>query len=169
MRALLLHLLDLAYFMAPAYCANMAAPFARYWPGWNRPIHRRSLGGHKTVVGFLLGVTAALATTAMQRGFDVPFARVDYAHWVMLGLGFGIGAMGGDALKSLIKRRLQRPPGTRWMPFDQIDFALGALMLVGPWAVLDAIDVAAILGLTFLADIAVSRIAWRLHIKDVPW
>jgi len=31
------HLLQLLYFMAPAYLANMAPPFVRYWKGWNRP------------------------------------------------------------------------------------------------------------------------------------
>jgi hypothetical protein len=45
----------LVYVMLPAYFANMAAAFAKFWPGWNRPISRRWLGDHKTVVGFLLG------------------------------------------------------------------------------------------------------------------
>ncbi|WP_027484935.1 hypothetical protein [Rhodanobacter sp. OR87] len=46
-------LLQLAYFMLLAYCTNMAPPFTRYWRGWNRPIHERLLGSHKTVLGFL--------------------------------------------------------------------------------------------------------------------
>ncbi|KZC21077.1 MULTISPECIES: hypothetical protein [Rhodanobacter] len=45
-------LLQLAYFMLPAYCTNMAPPFTRYWRGWNRPIHERLLGSHKTVLGY---------------------------------------------------------------------------------------------------------------------
>ena len=60
------HLLPLLYFMAPAYLANMAPPFVRYWKGWNRPIHARTLGEHKTVVGYSLGVLIAIVTTAMQ-------------------------------------------------------------------------------------------------------
>jgi CDP-2,3-bis-(O-geranylgeranyl)-sn-glycerol synthase len=33
--------LELLYFMAPAYAANMASPFTRYWRGWNGPLSRR--------------------------------------------------------------------------------------------------------------------------------
>jgi len=53
-----MELVALVYVMAPAYAANMAAAFAKFWPGWNRPISRRWLGDHKTVAGFLLGVAA---------------------------------------------------------------------------------------------------------------
>src|SRR2546430_1936440 len=52
--------------MAPAYVANMAPPFVRYWKGWNRPISRRWLGSHKTVVGFGAGVLRAVLVTWLQ-------------------------------------------------------------------------------------------------------
>jgi hypothetical protein len=45
------HTLRLLYFMTPAYVANMAPPFVRFWKGWNRPIHVGLFGTHKTVVG----------------------------------------------------------------------------------------------------------------------
>jgi CDP-2,3-bis-(O-geranylgeranyl)-sn-glycerol synthase len=38
--------------------------------------------------------------------------------------------MSGDALKSLVKRRVGIAPGAPWIPWDQLDFALGALVLV---------------------------------------
>jgi len=57
---MLFRVLQLVYFMAPAYLANMAPPFVRYWKGWNRPISRRWLGSHKTVVGFGVGVLGAV-------------------------------------------------------------------------------------------------------------
>jgi hypothetical protein len=44
-------LLALVYLMPPAYFANMAPPFVKYWRGWNRPIHHAWLGDHKTVMG----------------------------------------------------------------------------------------------------------------------
>src|SRR5256884_9818092 len=65
-RLMLFRILQLAYFMAPAYVANMAPPFVRYWKGWNRPISRRWLGTHKTVLGVVLGVVAATLTTLVQ-------------------------------------------------------------------------------------------------------
>ena len=163
------HLLALLYFMAPAYLANMAPPFVRYWKGWNRPIHARTLGEHKTVLGYSLGVLVAIATIAVQTGIDVDFALIDYAHWFWLGLAFGVGAMTGDCLKSYFKRRRGLPPGARWIPFDQLDFALGALLIVGPFSLLDWPDVLVILAATLLGDIAVNRAAYWLRIKTSPW
>jgi CDP-2,3-bis-(O-geranylgeranyl)-sn-glycerol synthase len=46
---------QLLYLMLPVYAANMAAPFARYWPAMARPVSERWLGGHKT---WLLGDSA---------------------------------------------------------------------------------------------------------------
>ena len=57
---LLLRTFHLVYFMAPAYVANMSAPLIKYWTGWNRPISRRWLGSHKTVMGFAIGVLGVL-------------------------------------------------------------------------------------------------------------
>lgn len=163
------HLLQLLYFMAPAYLANMAPPFARYWKGWNRPIHECLLGSHKTVVGFVLGVIAGVAATAAQAWIAAPFGLIDYANWLPWGLGFGIGTMAGDCLKSLCKRRLHITPGSPWIPFDQIDFVVGALVLVGPAAGLSWGDVIQILIVSFVGDLVVNRISFRVGIKETPW
>jgi CDP-2,3-bis-(O-geranylgeranyl)-sn-glycerol synthase len=162
-------LLQLAYFMLPAYCANMAPPFTRYWHGWNRPIHERLLGSHKTVLGFLAGVATGVLVAGMQSRIHAPWSLVDYRQWLLLGLGLGGGAMLGDALKSLIKRMLHIRPGARWIPFDQLDFVVGALALTGAYAGLGTTDVAAIAAMTFVGDIAVNQLSYRLGIKDSPW
>ena len=163
------HLLQLLYFMLPAYAANMAPPFVRYWPGWNRPIDARLLGAHKTVLSFALGVSVALLATAIQAAVPTRLARVDYGHWPLLGLGFGVGSMLGDSVKSLFKRRLGIAPGARWFPLDQLDFALGALAFVGVWARLSWPEVAVILIVSLSADMLVNRLAFRLRIKNTPW
>jgi hypothetical protein len=162
-------LLALVYLMAPAYLGNMAAPFVKYWKGWNRPISERWLGAHKTVAGFLLGVIVALGTAFLQSAIDWKGSLVDYAHWPALGLALGIGALGGDALKSLVKRARGIAPGKSWVPFDQLDFAVGALALVWPWARLGWRDVLLILAFTFVADIVVNHAAYRLGIRDTRW
>jgi CDP-2,3-bis-(O-geranylgeranyl)-sn-glycerol synthase len=162
-------LLQLAYFMLPAYCANMVPPFTRYWRGWNRPIHERLLGSHKTVLGFLAGVAAGVLVAGVQSRIHAPWSLVSYQHWLPLGLGLGGGAMLGDALKSLVKRKLHISPGTRWIPFDQLDFVAGALALTGACAGLGAMDMAAIAAMTFVGDIAVNHLSYRLGIKDSPW
>lgn len=163
------HLMQLLYLMAPAYLANMAPPFVRYWKGWNRPIHARALGTHKTIVGFSLGVVVALVATAIQAAADVPGALVDYGRWPWLGLAFGFGAMSGDCIKSYFKRRRGVAPGSPWVPFDQLDFVAGSLLFIGPAAALGMTDILLILALSFAGDIAVNRIAYRLGIKDSPW
>jgi CDP-2,3-bis-(O-geranylgeranyl)-sn-glycerol synthase len=52
--------------MRPAYLANMAPPFTRFWRGWNRPINRKWLGEHKTVMGLFAGLMVAMVTTFVQ-------------------------------------------------------------------------------------------------------
>jgi CDP-2,3-bis-(O-geranylgeranyl)-sn-glycerol synthase len=155
--------------MAPAYIANMAAPLTRYWKGWNRPICSRYLGDHKTVVGFAAGVLGALATTCAQHVIGREPDLVDYERWVELGLAFGLGAMGGDSVKSFFKRRLGIPRGRRWIPFDQLDFVLGALILVAPRAAIGPADVAILLGVSFGGHVAVDHAAYGLGIRDVKW
>lgn len=163
------HVAALLYFMLPAYAANMAPPFVRFWKGWNRPIHARLLGQHKTVVGFSLGVVAGVATAGLQSLLSTDLAMVDYSRWPLLGGASGIGAMLGDSLKSLVKRRIGIPPGGRWLPFDQVDFVLGSLLLVRPFVELSWADAVMILAITFAGDIAVNRLAFACGIKDTPW
>jgi CDP-2,3-bis-(O-geranylgeranyl)-sn-glycerol synthase len=159
----------LAYLMAPAYLANMTPPLVRHWRGWNRPISERWLGSHKTVVGFGAGVLAAVVVTLVQSRIAWPGGLVAYDHWIALGLRFGAGAMGGDAAKSFVKRRLGVAPGKRWIPWDQVDFVLGALILVGGRAALSWADVAIILLLSAAGHIAVSHAAYWIGVRDVKW
>lgn len=163
------HLLQLAYLMLPAYAANMAPPFTRFWTGWNRPIHASSLGGHKTVVGFASGVVAAVLATGAQAAIQLPAPLLDYSQWPWLGLGFGVGAMTGDCVKSYFKRRRRIAPGRPWIPFDQLDFVVGALLVVAPFAALDPGDVVLILAMSFVGDMVVNRVAYRFGIKTSPW
>src|SRR5512142_3041998 len=155
--------------MAPAYLANMAPPFARFWPGWNRPINERWLGAHKTIVGAALGVAAGIAAAYAQSLVAWSGSIVSYDAWPAIGLRLGAGAVAGDAIKSLLKRRRGVPPGGRWIPADQLDFPIGALLLGGSLAQLSWIDVVAILTFTFVADIAVNHAACWLRIRDTAW
>lgn len=163
-----MRLAELLYLMAPAYLANMAAPFARHWRGWNRPICARWLGTHKTVVGFALGVAAALGMAFLQSRLAWSGSLADYAQWPALGLALGCGALGGDALKSLAKRSRGIAPGKPWVPADQLDFAIGALALAWPFAAIGWLDVLVILAFTFPADLAVNQLAFRLGVRDTP-
>jgi CDP-2,3-bis-(O-geranylgeranyl)-sn-glycerol synthase len=125
-----MRLLDLVYLMLPAYAANLAAPFAKFWPGWNRPINSRWLGGHKTVVGFALGVVASLFTAYLQSHIPWSPRGFDMSTWLAIAFAQGISAMGGDAAKSFFKRRIGTAPGKPWIPADQLDFIIGALAVL---------------------------------------
>jgi CDP-2,3-bis-(O-geranylgeranyl)-sn-glycerol synthase len=165
----LFRIVQLLYFMTPAYVANMAPPFVRYWQGWNRPISERWLGSHKTVAGFAAGVAGAVLVTFAQRYLGWDGALVAYGAWVELGVRFGAGAMVGDCLKSFFKRRRGVAPGSTWIPFDQLDFVLGALVFVWPRAALAWSDVAIILVLSFAGHILVNHVGYRLGVRPARW
>lgn len=154
--------------MLPAYLANMAPPFVHFWRGWNPPINRRWLGDHKTVVGFSAGVVTAVATTFIQSHILGLAHLWPSEHWLTLGIGFGVGALGGDCVKSFFKRLRGFAPGRPWIPMDQLDFVVGALILTWPWVHWRWSDVAAILIVSFLGDLAVNQLAFRLRIRNTP-
>ncbi|HUM15292.1 MAG TPA: CDP-archaeol synthase [Candidatus Nitrosotalea sp.] len=162
-------LLRLLYFMAPAYVANMAPPFARYWKGWNRPISRRWLGEHKTVIGFAMGVLAAVAATFIQSLIAWPGPLVAYDRWATFGPRFGVGAMAGGVARSFVKRRAGIAPGDPGIPWDQIDFVLGALALVWGQAALSWADLVVILLLNMAGHVLVNHLGYWLGIRDVRW
>jgi len=162
-------IVQLAYLMLPAYLANMAPPFTRYWPGWNRPISRKWLGDHKTVVGFGAGFTVAMAATFVQSKLNWHGGLLPYAEWPLLGLAFGVGAMGGDSLKSFVKRLKGIPPGRPWIPMDQLDFVVGSLLLVMPIARVEWPDIVMIIFVSFAGDIVVNHLSFALGIRESEW
>ena len=163
------HILELLYFMLPAYLANMAPPFARFWSGWNRPISKKWFGDHKTVVGFGAGLMVATAVVFVQSRIHVQAELLPYDRWPLLGLAFGVGAMGGDSLKSLVKRRIGIAPGRPWIPMDQLDFVVGSLLLIGWWAKLSWRDVAIILAISFVGDIIINHLSYALKVRNTRW
>jgi CDP-2,3-bis-(O-geranylgeranyl)-sn-glycerol synthase len=165
----MLRFLQLVYLMLPVYLANMAPPFAKYWHGWNRPISRRWLGDHKTVIGFALGVAVAVAVTFVQSRIDWNAGPANYDHWLPLGFACGCGALGGDALKSFIKRRLRIAPGQAWIPADQLDFVFGGIAGLSFFVTLNLTDILVILVASFVGDIAVNHLSFRLGIGDTKW
>lgn len=131
----------LIWFFLPAGIANMAPVLVARLPVLNRPIDagrkfrgRAILGPHKTWRGLVFGVAAACILVYFQMlCYPRPNGQtlVNYESVNILWLGFllGLGALGGDILKSFFKRRLNIPSGRPWVPFDQIDWILGAAIL----------------------------------------
>ncbi|MGE5730431.1 MAG: CDP-archaeol synthase, partial [Gemmatimonas sp.] len=71
--------------------------------------------------------------------------------------------------KSYCKRRIGIAPGGRWIPADQLDFVIGAVALIAPLARFTLLDVATILAISFVGDLAVNQIAFRLGIRETMW
>ena len=114
---------EVLYALLPAYVANTALPFAKFWPGWNRPISRRWLGDHKTVVGFLLDVLGAILTSQVQPRSSSSAPGFETANWLALGRALGVGAMTGDAVTRFFKRRVGVAPGGRWTTIEVVSCA----------------------------------------------
>jgi len=140
-------ILQALYLFLPAYAANVAPVVAKrfhLFPFLAWPLDRgcilyqqRLFGPHKTFRGILVGILAAIGTAALQRlavqrsEFFVSLSSEPHVLYspILWGGALGGGALLGDLLKSFIKRRFGIPPGQRWLPWDQLDLAIGAVLI----------------------------------------
>jgi len=131
------------WIILPAYIANASAVLV----GGGTPIDfgkkwkdgKRILGDGKTWRGLITG-----AVVGMVGGFGLSIVAI-YANnsdFAFLGLNdFGqfplmipmvgaicFGALFGDITESFFKRRVGKDRGEDWIPFDQLDFIVGALV-----------------------------------------
>lgn len=131
------------WIVIPIYVANASAVIV----GGGTPIDfgkkwrdgRRILGDGKTwrglFSGTFLGMTAGF-------GLTVAATYLSSSEYAFLGLtnfeGFPFmivilfslcfGALLGDVVESFFKRRIGKDRGQDWIPFDQLDFIVGALL-----------------------------------------
>ncbi len=172
-------LLQALYFFLPAYVANMAPVFAHALRlPFGYPVSVQYFGDHKTVRGIIVGIGAALGVVFVQKVLFVqgyPFVRelslIEYSTISILlyGLAFGLGALLGDLVKSFFKRRLQREPGSPWVPFDQLDFVLGALIFLYPLYHLEFTYILVLLVATPVLHLGANVLGYLLNLKRVWW
>ncbi len=137
--------IDLLYLLLPAALANMAPVIAKrlgmlafldHPIDGGLKIHGKPfLGAHKTWRGLVSGIVGGIIVTGIQALVGpTRFDLVVYADvWLPLGAMLGAGALIGDALKSFFKRRVGIPEGSPWVPYDQIDFGIGAIVFALPF------------------------------------
>jgi len=118
---------------------------------------RPLLGASKT----LRGVVLAVLVTGAGAALIGPGWRI--------GLLVGALAMAGDLVSSFVKRRLNRPPSSQAMGLDQIPEALLPLLACRPLLALGLLDIAAVVLVFFAGEIVVSKLLYRLHIRDRPY
>ena len=91
----------------------------------------------------------------------------DISIW-MIGSLMGLGALLGDAVESFFKRQAGVSPGESWVPFDQLDYIAGGLLLTLPWVHLSIVSYIWMFVVWFGMHLLFSYIGYMLHLKDKP-
>lgn len=185
---LMLHdLLFALWFLLPAAAANVTPivtaklPLIRRWQtplDFGRSYHGHPVfGSHKTWRGLLSGMLLATLLFWLQQlavshtGWGNAVAQgVDYAGLptLLLGPAFGLGALGGDAIESFFKRRRGIASGQSWIPFDQIDYVIGSILLSLPFVVLRPVLYVYMLVIWFIMHLLASALGYKLGLKEHP-
>jgi len=172
-----IEILQLFWHLLPAGISNMTPPLLKKINLLNKPVDfgkkyrgRRILGDHKTWRGFLFGTLAAIIFIYLQRGLTNTLnlnTIISYnsSNLFLLGFLFGFGALFGDALKSFFKRQSDIPPGKPWIPFDQIDWVFGAILMSEVYVRLTAYQVITTLVLFGLLHPVVNFISYLMGIQ----
>jgi CDP-2,3-bis-(O-geranylgeranyl)-sn-glycerol synthase len=160
-------LLIAVYVAIPSYVAN-STPVVL---GGGSPIDRgrkfvdgrRIFGANKTVRGFafglLLGSAAGLAEAILFRNYLLAPA----------GVLASLGALLGDLFGAFLKRRLDIPPGHPLPVVDQLDFILGALVLISPLLKITTGAVFILVIATVPIHLLSNALAYVLRLKKRPW
>ena len=169
------------YLMLPAYFANMAPVIVKkinlfaFPIDFNRTMNDKPvLGKNKTFRGLVFGIIFAVIIAYLQflaynELFFKNISFVDYKNWMLFGFLMGFGALTGDSVKSFFKRRIGISPGEKFIPFDQTDFVVGALLFIPPLFPLTLKIFVSSLILSFLLHIIVNHAAFYLRIRNEKW
>ncbi len=171
------------YTTLPGIFANMAPIIFKNVPFLNYPIDfyimingKPMLGKNKTFRGLFFGIIIAMIVLYIQYfiykffGFkNLSLIDYDKINYHLFGFLAGFGVIFGDIFKSFIKRRLDIPPSKKFVPWDQIDCALGGLLFIRiVWAYSLRYAITIIL-LTFIIHISIRHLAFYLKITDSKW
>jgi CDP-archaeol synthase len=118
---------------------------------------RPLLGPSKTVRGVVLSVAATAAAA--------PLLGVSAA----MGALVACLAMLGDIISSFIKRRLKFPSSAQAIGLDQIPESLLPLLVCQRALSLTWLDVIICIGIFLVGELMISRVLYRLHIRDQPY
>ena len=175
--------LKTVWFLLPSGFANMAPIVAaKLLPRWTAPVDYdrtfgeiRIFGDHKTIRGIVSGLLVAAFVFYLQRLAYARYADVrkisffDYGdHSLWLGALLGAGSLGGDLVKSFVKRRIGIAPGHSWIPFDQIDWMIGTLFVA---AFIVPIDIRFVLASVLLAlglSMLIKWVGYLLRLNETP-
>jgi CDP-diglyceride synthetase len=118
---------------------------------------RPLFGSSKTIRGIVASIVTT-ATCALLIG--VTFT---------IGLAVAVSAMGGDLLSSFVKRRMGYTASSRALGIDQVPESLFPAVICKNLLDLSIADIVFVVAVFFLGEIVLSRILFRLHIRDQPY
>lgn len=169
------------WFIVPAYAAN-GFPVV-FGGGVPIDMGRKFLdgkpifGSHKTVRGFLAGLTAGILvsvaqTIVLQTGLVTDFARLlPFQFNVFVGSMIALGALMGDLVHSFVKRRIGKVEGAPLPLADQLDFVVGAIIfsILASGSAPPLLTILLILVITVPMHLLTNFIAYMLRMKKTPY
>jgi CDP-diglyceride synthetase len=118
---------------------------------------RPLLGASKTLRGIVL---ALVVTTA-----SAPLVGLEPT----VGAVIAASAMAGDLFSSFVKRRFAMMPSNHALGLDQIPESLFPLLACRAVLSLTILDIVLGVALFVIGEIALSRLLYRIHLRDEPY
>lgn len=87
----------------------------------------------------------------------------------LVGALVGVMAMLGDMLSSFVKRRMRLVPSSMALGLDQVPESLFPLLACAPFLHLTVLDVVGVVLVFFVLELFVSKLLFRLHLRDRPY
>lgn len=171
------------WFFLPAGIANVTPIFAARLPmtkHWDYPLdchfklnNKRVFGDHKTIRGLVSGIIVGTLTAVLLFHFATNFTTLLPVWYFsinpfILGFLLSFGALTGDAVKSFFKRRVNIAAGKTWIPFDQLDYIVGGLLvssIIHPLTILQYLLISV---LWVAIHVLSTFVGYFLHLKEQP-
>lgn len=130
------------------------------WPldGNTKFVDRRPLfGASKTIRGILVSIViTSICAPLLGLTLNIGFAAATTA-------------MAGDLFSSFLKRRLNLTPSSKAVGLDQVPESLLPLLVCRQALALTVLDVVVTMAIFFVGEVVLSRVLFRLHVRDRPY
>ena len=114
--------------LSPAMIANATPVFLRKIKFLEKPIDEKIFGQNKTWRGFMGAIIVGTLFYYLMTKIGLIDSTRNTGYILFIGFLFSFGAITGDLIKSYFKRKMNVSSGESWIPFDQIDYILGAVI-----------------------------------------
>ena len=169
---MLIDILKLLWLFLPAGIANISPVLFKKVPLLNYPIDggkkfrgERIFGEHKTWRGLIAGILMATLVVYLQKISGL----IDYSgiNPLVLGPLLGAGALIGDAVESFFKRQHKIKPGHSWVPFDQTDWIIGAVVFAEIYVKIGLVDAIIVIVISGLLHPLANLLSFALKFQKV--